>query len=387
MTIWIDVTTLLKWKRPPVGIIKAELEFCKFALSSISDIHFCKFLLDKNKYVYVHFKDVLDSINLISGEAFIKIQQRTKLSSHNKKKLFAKTDTYISLGLDWDDKNYEELYNLKKSIGFRVILFCYDLVPIKFPHLCAKGIPEKFILHFSNLAWCADRVVCISNNSKRDFISYCESFQLPLPKLSVVNLGVEPSKGDFSTNSSIQSLIHEPYLLVVSTLEKRKNHYAIYQAYIKLFEKKLKYLPKLIFVGMRGWGVEELIFDINNDPRVLGQILYFDNLSDQDVAILYKHCLFTIYPSIYEGWGLPIAESLAYGKFCIASNVSAHKEVGKDFVDYLDPFDIIGWSKKILFYLASKKALKSRESNINYRYKIRSWSNFSRDLYNSTRLK
>lgn len=42
---------------------------------------------------------------------------------------------------------------------------------------------------------------------------------------------------------------------------------------------------------MRGWGVEELIFDINNDPRVLGRILYFDNLSDQDVAILYKHCL------------------------------------------------------------------------------------------------
>jgi glycosyltransferase involved in cell wall biosynthesis len=73
-------------------------------------------------------------------------------------------------------------------------------------------------------------------------------------------------------------------------------------------------------------------------------------------------CLLTIFPSLAEGWGLPVAESLAHGKFCVASNRTSIPEVGGDLIDYFDPADedqVVAKIERVLFepgYLAAREA-------------------------------
>ena len=62
-------------------------------------------------------------------------------------------------------------------------------------------------------------------------------------------------------------------------------------------------------------------------------------MTDVELALLYRKCLLTMFPSLAEGWGLPVGESLAYGKICIASRAGAIPEVGGELVDYVDPYD------------------------------------------------
>jgi glycosyltransferase involved in cell wall biosynthesis len=97
------------------------------------------------------------------------------------------------------------------------------------------------------------------------------------------------------------------------------------------------------------------------------------NVSDGDLALLYKRCLFTVFPSLYEGWGLAVAESLAAGKFCLASNVASIPEVGSDLIEYLDPWDVPRWAERIQYYLEHPKALSLAESRIQSNYVPPKW--------------
>ncbi len=74
------------------------------------------------------------------------------------------------------------------------------------------------------------------------------------------------------------------------------------------------------------------------------------DIKDEELSLLYEKSYFTVYPSWYEGWGLPVAESLAHGKFCLAANGTSLREAGGEFAEYLDPYDIPAWSERLLYY-------------------------------------
>ncbi len=99
-------------------------------------------------------------------------------------------------------------------------------------------------------------------------------------------------------------------------------------------------IPRLVFAGQRGWANEEFFSLISRTAKLNGLISLIEGPSDEELAFLYKNCLFTVYPSYYEGWGLPIGESLWFGRPVIASKTSAMPEVGGDAVDYVDPYDL-----------------------------------------------
>jgi hypothetical protein len=80
------------------------------------------------------------------------------------------------------------------------------------------------------------------------------------------------------------------------------------------------------------------------------------------------HTLFTVYSSLYEGWGLPVAESLALGKSCIASDASSLPEVGGDFPEYIDPTDVSAWADRLSFYIDNPDAVREREEKIRSEY-------------------
>lgn len=140
-------------------------------------------------------------------------------------------------------------------------------------------------------------------------------------------------------------------------------------------------LPDLIFVGMRGWGVQELLSDIALDPRVQGRIHLLHHVSDAELAELYQHAYFTVYPSLYEGWGLPVAESLAFGKFCLCSDTSSLPEVGGEWVEYLDPWDIPTWVERLRHYISHPEEVARRNAAIAEGYRPHCWAQTAETIY------
>lgn len=293
---------------------------------------------------------------------------------------FRAGDVLISAGLDWDQKDPVHLYKLKLSTGIKLVLVCYDLIPVLFPHLCVGEVAGIFSRYFVNVAWCADEVLCISKSSERDFLTLVREAKAPTPKTKVITLGSNlPDSGPKTT--SIDDLVKGRFLLFVSTIERRKNHEVIYRAMVKLAEQGRTDLPKIVFVGMPGWGVHDLLSDLKFDLRVRDQFVMLNHMSDEQLAELYRRSEFTLYPSLYEGWGLPLAESLAYGKFCLSSNTSSLPEVAGDLVEYIDPWETNRWAERIAWYLDHPEEVAKREKIIRERYVAPTWEQTGRTLY------
>jgi glycosyltransferase involved in cell wall biosynthesis len=105
--------------------------------------------------------------------------------------------------------------------------------------------------------------------------------------------------------------------------------------------------PDLVRAGKPGWLGDPILYLIKNDPFVKGKIVHACDPSDHELAWLYRNCLFTLYPSVYEGWGLPVEESFAYGKLCVTTTASSLPEVGGEFADYVEPDDLEGLTAAI----------------------------------------
>jgi glycosyltransferase involved in cell wall biosynthesis len=304
------------------------------------------------------------------------VQQIGNIVSNTAEYPFSQGDEYISLGLDWDQKDFQYLYAIKKELKLKVKLFCYDVIPVKLPHLCVGDVAGKFSHYFSNVAWCADEIFCISRCSRNDLNELLKQLGTPVPKLTIVKLGCElPAvESDSEISNDVKYLLDDRYILFVSTIERRKNHEVLYKAYTRLIDQKVDNIPILVFVGMPGWGMNDFITDLNLDPRVKGKIIQLNNVSDPELTQLYRKCWFTVYPSLYEGWGLPVAESLAFGKYCLASSAASVPEVAGDLLDYIDPWDVLGWADKIKYFIENPNAIEKREKRISVEYKSTKWS-------------
>jgi hypothetical protein len=144
---------------------------------------------------------------------------------------------------------------------------------------------------------------------------------------------------------------------------------------LKLAAEQGRALPLLVLAGRPSWvkGDHEFIMRLlTRDPGLRDSVRVLTCLDDANLAWLYRHCRFTVYPSLCEGWGLPVAESLRQGKVCLASSLSSIPEIGGDLVDYASPFDPGGFLALVLRYL-DPRHLAQREAEIRERYRPHDW--------------
>lgn len=292
---------------------------------------------------------------------------------------FGGGDTYLSMGLDWDQKDLAYLHELKKRLDLRIVLFCYDVIPVKFPQLCVGDVASLFGRYFADVAWCADKVLCISECSKRDLAAVLDEIGTPVPELNVVHLGCSVEGGG-TLDTKLAERVGDDFILFVSTIERRKNHITLYHAYTRLIDEGVENLPKLVFVGMRGWGVDDLFADLAYDPRVRNRVICLHDVDDRQLNALYDRALFTVFPSLYEGWGLAVGESLARGKFCLASNAASIPEVGEGFAEYLDPLDVPAWAARIRFYVENRNEVEGHQRRIAEDYVPFAWPEAARGI-------
>jgi glycosyltransferase involved in cell wall biosynthesis len=169
--------------------------------------------------------------------------------------------------------------------------------------------------------------------------------------------------------------------MFVSTLEVRKNHLLLVNVWQRLIAKHgADAVPELLFVGKMGWMIQELKTRLQETNYLNGKVVHFDSLLDADLSEAYRRCLFTIYPSFCEGWGLPISESLGHGKFCIASNRASMPEVGGDLCDYFDPSNEDDAFRTIEHAVLDSSYIAARNEQVVRSYVPGSWDGFIETL-------
>lgn len=284
-------------------------------------------------------------------------------------------DIVFSAGINWDPRPLAEIIKAKKVIGFKFSQVIYDGTPLITPQLHAAEAYEWYNRFFYLATLASDCIIYGGETAMRDGKVWQSSFGWPVTDGIALKFGSDITPQ--LEHSQDKTILHDmgitsPFILSVGTLEIRKNHETLYKAYLKLLEEGFEQIPQLVFVGGPGWKAKDLFDIISRDDRVNGRILIL-RTTDQQLDVLYRHCKFTLLASLYEGWSLTLPESLGYKKFCLTSDVDPLREIGRDLVDYIHPWDVAGWASKIKFYSVHEDELQRREERIRKEWVPISW--------------
>lgn len=430
--IWLDVTTSNRWTSSFVGIVRAEAEIVNRFLEQ-NDVSICQWqgdaIVPVDKVTYrTHIQKILNgsaasvkihkpnrptlkqklirTLKFIFGKMFVgrlepmkapvlqwarsswalvksflsvaKSLMKKSLASdpgtHAQKIVhpFVSGDTYLTMGLDWDDKNLTSFLKSKEQMGIRYMSFCYDLIPVNHPEFLVPGYENKLNRHFVDMVWYSDHIFCISEFTQKELVHFAKTECAKEVSSSVCYLG---SFQKYTPAVSARKREYVPFCLSVSTIEPRKNHSLLLQVWDRLVRKHGdEAIPELIIVGKVGWQVHDMMTALRINSRLKNKVKIQENIDDAQLRDLYTESLFTLFPSYVEGWGLPIAESLSYGKVCVSSSTSSMPEVGQGLTILLSPYDNEGWFTEVEKLIFHPEYLSQKQKTVVDNYKEFSWS-------------
>jgi glycosyltransferase involved in cell wall biosynthesis len=253
---------------------------------------------------------------------------------------FAAGDVLVSLGATWGPGGHAEAASQLRQRGVRVLRMIYDLIPTLKLQWVLPDIVVPVTAWVRRLLTESDHVFTISEFSRQEIVRYCDECGFRQSDISVVRLGdvMEAAAGD-EPPPLPRFVPQRPFFMCVSTLDVRKNHRLLYDAWRQLASQDADACPDLLCIGTPHLYVADLLREMKSDRLVNGRIHLLHGIDDRELAWYYRHCAATIYPSWYEGWGLPVAESLALGKICLASNATSIPEISADLPEFFEPHD------------------------------------------------
>jgi glycosyltransferase involved in cell wall biosynthesis len=293
----------------------------------------------------------------------------------------------INLGTSWWLRNYFlNVRAAKARYGIRYVPFVHDCIPVVTPEHCVETLTRDFINWLLSAFQHADHIMVNSNATAADVLKVARYLGHAIAPPAVVTLDadyrqaaagkdVRPRTGDESGPFARHGLEPGKYVLFVSTIESRKNHLLAFSAWLTLLKAHgPERVPKLVCVGSRGWLNDAIYAKLAASKLLQRSVVMLARISDPDLKQLYSNCLVTLYPSSYEGWGLPVTESLCYGKVPVLANSSSLPEAGGRFGEYFDPGsekELVGVLERMMF---DDRYRRSRENEIATHFKPRSWA-------------
>lgn len=245
--------------------------------------------------------------------------------------------------------NYSCPRRFKKA---RVVYTLYDLSFFDTPDLTTEENRNKCFGGVFSAAVSADFILSISEYSLNRFLETYPHY--PKERTGVAHLGSR----FFSTGQndiigkSVNQLAPDKFWLSVCTLEPRKNLRRLLRAFREYLKHTANAYP-LVLAGGKGWMEGELEsfikqLDLSDHVLLLGYV------SDEELCWLYKNCFAFAYPSLYEGFGMPVLEAMGFGAAVITSNTTSLPEVGGEAVHYVDPLNVSDMAKAFLMLDAKK---------------------------------
>lgn len=395
----IDVTQLAKWQGKLTGIPRVMDEVFRRYNTPQSNVIFVEWNSVSHSLEEITAKDVrgrrdsaLSAVNIgsveqksskrvlkkiyhMSPSPIKKIARRLKQSTSQvgvstSDFVFQKTDKLLVLWGEWSDEAYrQKLEIILSNHSIRLYQLVYDMLPLVTPQYSSHS--TEGLGHYARDIYPkAEKLISISEYTRKDLQKWLGDQKCRVPQIEVIRLGEDFEK---ETPEKPQSSFFEDsrqYILCVGTIESRKNHALLYYTY-KLAKARSISLPPLVIVGRRGWLSENIYELMTTDPETKDSFIFLHDASDEELSWLYGHALFSIYPSQYEGWGLPISESIIHGTPVTSSNTSSMPEIAGDLITYFSP-NSTDECLEAIQYLMSEENLKVAKKKIEA-YHSTSW--------------
>lgn len=273
---------------------------------------------------------------------------------------------------------YHETMYIPMGFDGPIVSTVYDLSVTLFPKTHPIGRVKLFEKKFERDIFKAKKVICISENTKRDLVRLVG---YPENRITVTYLGCDKKYEKIDDEKielyRIREKLPEKFILYVGTIEPRKNIELLIRSYIGL-DRKIKEKHPIVIAGQMGWYDKKLDMILNSQD-VRPHLIKLGYVPESELPLLYNAASLFVYPSLYEGFGLPPLEAMACGCPVITSNSSSLPEVVGDGGLVVDPHDEEGLKEKIEMILTDEKSRKKYSNYGLERKKIFSWDRCAKE--------
>jgi glycosyltransferase involved in cell wall biosynthesis len=239
-------------------------------------------------------------------------------------------------------------YVLPAVVPSRVVVTIHDIIHLLYPEFLPSGLAFLYaqrMIHRSLTR--GDRIIAVSQNTKNDLMEY---FDVDGKKIQVVYNGVEERFRARLPEEEIDRQlaaagISRPYLLFVGNPKPHKNLDNVVQAYARA-RRMAQFDVPLVCVGAKS-GADSKIRQRAQYLGLADRVHLLGHVADELLPAIYQGATLFLYPTLYEGFGLPVVEAMASGVAVITSNTSALKEIAEGYAHLVDPLDVDGMAKAI----------------------------------------
>lgn len=287
-------------------------------------------------------------------------------------------DVTVAIQNDWTHTDAAAILDARDRAGSRHVVLCHDVIPIKFPQWYSAEDVAVFTRYYDTVFQRADKVVFTTRCTWRDALEHCAAQGIALRPHAFVPLGSDAVEA--GAGALPEGLEPDRFALYVATLEPRKNHRMLTEAWRRLVRDGTVAASgfKLAFVGRTGWMVDELMRELRTDPLLKDSVVHLTGIGDDTLGAIYRDAAFCLYPSIYEGYGLPPVEALQRGKALIVSNGGSLPEVVGDFAVLLDPDDVAGWTDRMRAWMLGAPERMQLADRAGREYRAATWEESAR---------
>ncbi len=227
----------------------------------------------------------------------------------------------------------------------RPVYLVHDLIPITHPDFCRAGEADRHRNRMRTVLTTAAGVIGNSQATLDVLAGFARADGLSMPPGIGAWLGSDPLPLPAGFSHS-----DHPTFVVLSTIEARKNHLMLLEIWSRLIDRLGHDTPRLVIIGQRGWEAQRVFDLLDHSEKLRGHVVELNRCSDEELARHLASARALLFPSLVEGFGLPLVEALGIGVPVIASDLPVFREIGRDIPTYLKASDQQAWEAAILDY-------------------------------------
>ena len=272
------------------------------------------------------------------------------------------------------------LPQLKKQ-GARIVAHIYDIISVTHPQYCLQRGVYNFMDYIGAHLEYADEIIVNAKATVEELEKLTDRLGIPLPPCHVVPLGADFGKREIVSDEEVPDELvrivkSAPYLLMVGTVEPRKNHKLLLEAY----DARLKALGyHVIFAGYMGWNMEAFAQRLHRHPDFRTGIFHLEGLNDTAISYLYQHAKFLVFCSYTEGYGLPVIEAILRGVPTLAADIGVLREVGQEYCVWFEQDRVEDLCEKVSYLHDHPDAYEAQKRKLA-QYKTPGWGNCAKRM-------